>query len=102
MGKKLTRKITFKSTRSTGLARVMDSRGIVIVKWLRKQFGQITYNDRLQKWEVGVRVEDVLGENCKWKWITLVAKFDDVDDAKQWFRLKADRLFEVYKIALEE
>lgn len=95
-------KFTFKKEpRETGLRAVGHPHRSVTIKLKKKKVGMIHapyWASEEYKWKIMLMVEDPEGENRKWHWITLKARFDKEQEARDFLNEHIEEIMEKYDL----
>lgn len=99
------KKFTFKTEKSTGRFRSFFP-PIHTIKLGRIEVGTITdsLDDRIHRVKFQVWKEDINEDgnpNCPWKWVTLIGKFNSVQEAKDFVVRNSEILQKKLKLYLE-
>jgi len=89
-------KFTFKKhAKETGLRSVGHPNQNVDIKCGGKLVGIIyapSWATKDNKWSVSFAVQDADGENCKWKWVSFKARFDDEQSAREFVNNNVEKI----------
>lgn len=92
---------TFKNdTAPSGLARVGWIKGADI-KYEKKSCGHIVPPSHWTK-ETQYKVSLQVKDEISWKWVTLKARFDSLDEAKDWCKANWENIMQKYNLHFRE
>lgn len=94
-------KFTFKKEpRETGLASVGHPNQDVQIKLKKKQVGYIVspnWTTQDNKWGVRFMIKDA-NVKCGWRWVSLKARFDSEDEARDFIQTHAEAIFRKHEL----